>query len=122
MDAAPDPTLDACWQEVLTAWGDEAVHGAFIQRCRDLGQLGYAAARYREEARKTTAYRDDGERAERAQRQIRAITAFALLDLEATRAQPVSMRRLILRSVARWGLAALAVCVLAYVALNILSR
>jgi hypothetical protein len=117
-----DPTLEALWQKVLGAWHDDAAHAIFLASCRQSGQLGYAAECYREEARRKTVYREDGQRSDLAEQKLRTITALAMLDLIANRTQRASTPRQIAQKLARWGLVLMFVCSLAYAALTLLTR
>ena len=114
-----DPTLDALWQAVLGAWSDDASHALFIAGCRRAKRLGFAAERYREEARRSGDYRTGGQRFETAQKHLRAITALALLELHASRAAPAPGRQI---TRIRWGVAMLFVVALTIVALDLLWR
>ena len=75
---ATDAALEKLWLHVLNRWEDDAAHVAFLENCRETGSLAQAATRYRGLAGNAT-YR------ERADRQLSAITALALAQLEAGR-------------------------------------
>jgi len=83
-----DPRLDELWQDVLAAWQDDAAHAAFLDHCRAENQLGAAAARYREEVKKASAYREDTTRVETAQKRLNAVALLAVIELDATRSEP----------------------------------
>ena len=76
-----DPLVDALWKKVLDAWEDEAVHGKFLQHCRDTRSLLEAAVRYRGMA-------GDHARGAAAERRLQGITALALADLELQKSSP----------------------------------
>ncbi|MFT3767663.1 MAG: hypothetical protein QM820_19585 [Minicystis sp.] len=108
-----DPRLDELWHEVLNAWNDDAAHAAFLDHCRATKQLGAGAARYREELRKASAYREDQTRVETAQKRLNAIAMLAMLDLDASKTAPDTARLQLTGTVLRWvaGLIFLAIAV-----------
>jgi len=90
-NAATSPTpLDLAWTELETNWGDEQAHRRFIALCAMQGALPTAGRLYRE-------VRDsDPTRSELAKRQIDAVMAAALSNLDLARApRPQSRRRLL---------------------------
>jgi hypothetical protein len=102
--AAPASAVDELWQRVRGAWRDDKVHGAFIEHCRQTGQLGEAAARYRAESVVSSAiYRDEGH-AEIAKKRLAAILALAMSELAATRTPAEAPERRRARQRVRWGL------------------
>jgi hypothetical protein len=80
-----DAREEELWQEVLSRWQDDAAHAAFIEHCRLTNQLGQAARRYREEVRRSAAYRDDTTRAETAEKRLKGITSLAMLEITQSR-------------------------------------
>jgi hypothetical protein len=117
----PDPDLDELWQRIMAAWDDDDAHAAFLERCRAMGQLGQAAARYREELRGGAAYREDATRAESAQKRLHAVTALALMELEATRTDGVPAHVLEARTVITWLAAAILAAALGFAAWKLFS-
>jgi hypothetical protein len=101
-----DPRLDDLWQNVLARWDDDAAHAAFLDHCRALKQLGVAASRYREEVKKASAYREDTTRVETAQKRLNAVALLAVIELDATRSEPVSRAQTMIKVVS-WIAAAL---------------
>ncbi len=99
-----DPALEALWQQVLTYWGEDAPHDAFLQAAREKGQLGAAAGRYREMA-------SDEERRDRAEEKLSAIFAMALTQLSAKRPSQSPVRRKI--SLLAWCLGGLILLLIA---------
>lgn len=95
-----DPRLDELWQTVLGDWNDDAAHAAFLDHARATKQLGAAAARYREEVKRASTYREDTTRVETAQKRLGAIAMLALADLDASRTQPDQAR---LQAGVRWA-------------------
>ena len=87
-----DPHLDELWQRVLDAWDDDAAHAAFLEHGRGTKQLGACAARYREELRRASAYREDQTRVETAQKRLNGIAMLAMVDLDATGTTPETAR------------------------------
>lgn len=85
MRAVPDPQLDDLWQRVLAAWSDDAAHAAFLEHARATQQLGAAAARYREQVKGGSAYRDDATRAAAAEKRLAAIAMLAMMELDQRR-------------------------------------
>ena len=87
----PDPelasALESAWAEVESHWEDDEAHRRFIALCAMQGALPTAGQRYR-------LVRDaDPARSERARRQIEAIMAAALANLDLTRAPRAQGRR-----------------------------
>jgi hypothetical protein len=113
--------LDQLWLQVIASWDDAAVHDTFVLRCRAEKQLGIAAARYREVIQRSTAYREDGNRAETAAKRLQSLTALALGDLEALRSDPAPHRPIV-RLFARVVLIAMALTAIGFAALAALSR
>jgi hypothetical protein len=109
--------LDELWGQVIASWDEAAVHEAFLLRCRAEKQLGVAAARYREVIQRSTAYREDGNRAETARKRLQSLTELALGDLEALRSDPVVARPL-LRLFVRVSLILFALAGLCFAALS----
>jgi hypothetical protein len=89
-----DASLDILWQHVLDHWDDEAPHRAFLAQAEATGRLVDAAARYR-------AVSTELARGPMAKRQLAAVTALALLRLEASRSVAPPRRR---RPSALWAL------------------
>jgi hypothetical protein len=74
--------LDLLWKETLDRWDDEKVHALFLERCRALEQLGFAAKCYREQTGEGgLAYRVDAMRAEGAKKRLASVLALAMLEL-----------------------------------------
>jgi len=69
-EAGQDPVLDALWERVTEAWGDEQAHAALIEHATRTGALHLAAARYR-------ALTADPDRAELARKKLDVIVLAA---------------------------------------------
>lgn len=95
----PDPHLDALWQNVLASWDRDAAHGAFIEHARRTQQLGAAAARYREEIKGGSAYREDSERAALAEKRLAGIAMLAMLEIDAQRGASAPRMKVVSRIV-----------------------
>jgi hypothetical protein len=93
---------DELWRRLTASWDDRAAHDAFVERCREDGELGVAAARYREVIQRGAAYREASDRMESAQRQIESVLALAAVELETLRA-PRPRDLPAFRFLARWG-------------------
>ncbi|MEB2313172.1 MAG: hypothetical protein OZ921_08935 [Sorangiineae bacterium] len=76
-----DEALEALWKHVLDHWDQGQAHAAFLEHCQRAGALPEAATRYR-------GMTGDRDRAEEAGRRLGAITALAILQLEASRSAP----------------------------------
>jgi hypothetical protein len=119
----PDPRVDELWQGITASWGDEAAHAAFIEHCRATGQLGHAAARYREEVRRGAAYREDAGRAETAEKRLRGVMALAMLELQSTRTTQEQLPAFQAAAVVRWMTALVCLAVVIFSTLHfILGR
>ena len=75
-----EPELMALAKRVEDDWEAEQAHRALLALCVDLGRQAQVAAWYRKQA-------DDPARAETAQNQLARLTALALLQLDARRAE-----------------------------------
>ncbi len=80
-----DRLADELWERVLASWQDDAAHAVFLEHCRATKQLGKAAARYREEVRRSGVYREDATRTETAEKRLKGVIGLAMLELEASR-------------------------------------
>lgn len=106
-----DEHLEALWAHVLANWRSEAAHAAFLDHCRATGRLAEAAARYRAEVGEPSpasrwdrdrpqvpgaeaaaegsraSYRDHAAHphADIARKQLNAILAIALAEMQASR-------------------------------------
>jgi hypothetical protein len=118
----PDPRLDELWQQVTATWGDDAAHAFFIEHCRATHQLGQAAARYREEARRGVAYREGAGRAETAQKRLHGVMALAMLELEATRTAREEAPAMRAAVVIRWVTLLLSVAIVLFSMVYFLLR
>lgn len=74
----PDPTLEALWKRVLDGWDDERRHSAFLDYCQKSECLVDAAVRYRGMA-------GDRERAQVAEKKLKAVALLAMTRLEVVR-------------------------------------
>ena len=81
-----DPVLDALWKRVTDDFADEKAHGAFLDYCRTHERLVEAAVRYR-------GMKGDRERAETAEKKLKAVALLAMTELESSRSPPVPARR-----------------------------
>ena len=118
----PDPRIDELWQEVTAAWGDDAAHAAFIERCRATRQLGQAAARYREEVRRGTAYRESAGRVETAQKRLNGVMAMAILELESSRTSREDAPAVRAVAAIRWGTLLLSLAIVIFSMMHFLLR
>ncbi len=73
-----DNALELLWKHALDHWDDEAAHRAFLEHCRQQGELVEAAVRYR-------GMKGDHARGALAEKKLGAITALALAELERAR-------------------------------------
>ena len=105
----------------MASWDDRAAHDAFVEHCRVDGQLGVAAARYREVIQRGAAYREASDRMESAQRQLESVLALAAAELATLRA-PRPRDLPAFRFLARWGTIFVLLAVLVYAALIALHR
>ena len=74
----PDPALEALWKRVLDAWDDDARHAAFLDYCQRSDRLVDAAVRYRGMA-------GDRDRAQTAEKKLKAVALLAMTRLEVAR-------------------------------------
>ncbi len=74
--ADKDAALDALWGQVRERWDEQSVHDTFLGYCSQTDALPQAAARYRSQA-------NDPERAERAEAQLKKLSAVALAQVAA---------------------------------------
>jgi hypothetical protein len=89
----PDLHLDALWRELESAFDDEPRHAAFLDYCAMTQQLGEAAARYREEARRAAEAGEDA-RAEDAKKRLDGVVVYAMHQLDAApRTEPDAWAR-----------------------------
>src|SRR5215471_10666630 len=95
-DRMSDPVLVGHWKKVMGQWDDEAVHGAFIEYCRQTEQLGEAAALY-------AGQRPEERRRASAEKKLEAVALLATSSLLASK----SKVRLILPRRLIWLAAAL---------------
>ena len=105
----------------MASWDDRAAHDAFVEHCRIEGELGVAAARYREVIQRGAAYREASDRMESAQRQLESVLVLAARELETLRT-PRPRALPLFRFVARWGTIFVLVAILACGALIALHR
>lgn len=85
-----DAGLDAVWAEVRARWDEQEIHDTFLGYCSQVDRLPLAAAYYR-------SARDEPERTERADAQLKKIGALALAQVAALpRTEPAE------RSVVLW--------------------
>ena len=73
-----DAAFEALWKNVLDHWDEDKAHGAFLEHCRNAGQLPEAAARYR-------GMTGDRERGPSAQKRLQGVLVLAMAALESTR-------------------------------------
>ena len=78
MSGATDPALEALWKRVIDAWDEDATHAAFLEHCRQSGQLVEAAVRYRGMA-------FDHARAAVAKKKLNAVLLLAMAELDVSR-------------------------------------
>ena len=77
----PDPTLEALWKNVLSSWGNDAAHHAFLDHCQRHEALDEAAMRYR-------GMKGDHERGPGAEKRLTAVLMLAMSKLEVSRNEP----------------------------------
>jgi hypothetical protein len=75
-----DPVLVGHWKKVTDQWEDEAVHGAFLEYCRQTEQLGEAAALY-------AGQRAQERRRASAQKKLEAVAHLATSSLVASKSK-----------------------------------
>lgn len=121
MERVAEGDLDELWRRLMASWDDRVAHDAFVEHCRVEGQLGLAAARYREVIQRGAAYREASDRMESAQRQLESVVLMAAQELETLKTRRRPMLPL-LRFAARWGTIFVLLAVLAYGALLALHR
>lgn len=114
-----DPHLDELWQRVLASFGDDAAHTAFLDHARLTGQLGEAAARYRDQVKGADAYRDEPGRAEIARKRLAAVAILAMADMEASRSNPAPAS---LQSAVRWAASLLMFAFVIYLMVRFMAR
>jgi hypothetical protein len=119
--AVSDPRLDDLWQAVLAKWEDDAAHAAFLEHCRLTQQLGVAAARYREEVSRASAYREDTVRVETAKKRLGAVALLATLDLDASRGASAPRAHRVVKTVS-WVAAAVLFGISMFVVLRFIAR
>ena len=78
-DSARSDPFEAVWQEVVSAWSDEAAHRKFIAFCASQGALAEAGKRYRR------VREEDPDRAKQAARWIDAVLAAAMENMQLMR-------------------------------------
>jgi hypothetical protein len=79
-----DAAFEALWKHVLDHWDEDKAHSAFLEHCRNAGQLAEAASRYR-------GMTGDRERGPSAQKRLQGVLVLAMAALELTRSpRPVS--------------------------------
>lgn len=83
-----DPALDALWKKVVDDWGDDRVHGAFLDYCHKTRQLMEAAVRYR-------GMSGDHARGPSAGKRLEAIALLAVTELETQRTPAPRSTRLV---------------------------
>ncbi len=88
-DADSDAGLDAIWAEVCERWDEQDVHDMFLGYCSQVDRLPRAAAYYR-------SVRDEPERTERADSQLKKIGALAIAQVVAQPRTEPAERSLIL--------------------------
>lgn len=74
----PDATVEALWKRVLDAWDDDARHAAFLDYCQRSDRLVDAAVRYR-------GMTGDRDRAQTAEKKLKAVALLAMTRLEVAR-------------------------------------
>ena len=80
-----DTSFETLWKHVLDHWEDDKAHGAFLEHCREHGQLAEAAARYR-------GMTGDHERGQSAEKRLQAVALLAMTQLESMRS-PANPKR-----------------------------
>lgn len=88
-DESGDAALLALWEQVDAHWDNEAMHANFLQLAVDRGDLAFAASRYRSEL-----VSEQARRAERAEEQLKKLTALAFAQIDASRTPPPNSKRL----------------------------
>jgi hypothetical protein len=73
-----DAAFEALWKHVLDHWDEDKAHAAFLEHCRNAGQLAEAAARYR-------GMTGDRERGPSAQKRLQGVLVLAMAALELNR-------------------------------------
>ena len=73
-----DAAFEALWKHVLDHWDEDKAHSAFLEHCRNAGQLAEAAARYR-------GMTGDRDRGLSAQKRLQGVLVLAMAALESTR-------------------------------------
>ncbi len=73
--------LERSWDTVHADWDNAAKHDAFFQRCVDVRNLGFAAAKYRQAAA-------DPDRKDFAEKKLRAAALLATQLLTAEQSKP----------------------------------
>jgi hypothetical protein len=75
-ESTPDPILDALWERVLVAWGEDKTHAALLEHALRVQALPEVAGRYR-------ALVDDPERGAVARKKLDLIVVTATQSLMA---------------------------------------
>jgi hypothetical protein len=78
--------LDLLWRHVTNNWQDGKSHIAFVEQATEQGRLLEAATRYREVS-------GDPQRADEANRRMKAIATLAMVQLSNSRTSPEEARR-----------------------------
>lgn len=78
------PAIKAAWARVIASWDDEARHDALFRLVAETGEYGWAAARYREQAKS----RPDSPIATKQQEKLRRAIEATLIVSATTREKP----------------------------------
>ncbi len=101
MTEADDPVLEGLWKKVVTTWGEDERHQAFVAYCREAKCLDEAARRYRSVAEGNEAgiEGDAEEVVATAKKRLAGVATIAVATLEADRTEPGAVRE---HRIVRW--------------------